>query len=779
MSRENGDYRTNSIKNFTISFKRKYERELTRHQPKKVALLFTPEYEGIYKNGGIGTYYRILSEALNNEGWYVILLLIFVKEKQIDKSSISTVNQIFTLSSIQETLNLQQTHKDTLSTVSNDVIDRESFCALFFSQAFAEIYENSMIYAEFPDYLGVGYRTVQGKESQTLKSNLIIGVTLHSCHEWLNEANQKFIPNSPSDFLHIAHYEQYSFENADLSFFPSYFLRNKVKSYGWDVEKAIHLPNFVPLISEILSNNQDSDDLKKVKKYQVFDKIPLIFFGRLEDRKGFLTFIKALSYLSEEIQQNIHVFFIGKIVQLQHYSFRHLNSREYLESQNVTIPYTLIDDFGSEQAISFVKNCVNPIVCLASDQENFPNTGLEMGQLPIKIIASHTGGFKETLELINRIDHIYWFEPKNSRSLAETIEKAIEKCTNDIQIPKNSSLKRINQKILDDKLQEISTKIQKEQEIRLNLNSKPKVTIGITCYNLGEYLIECLSSVEAQSYSNIEVLVLDDASTDEYTRDIFYQAKRLFTDFKFIDFQVNGGLGKARNYLIEEATGEFFLPLDADNLLTPFAVEKFVQAAIYSEATIVICKKKDFGESHGEVNFLGGPLPILLQENVCGDACSLFRTQFLKEFKHPDNRDISTQDWEVIASAYITGRKIVYYPYHLYEYRIRSESMIRSTFFAKEQYYLRQYLAQIPPKEWQTRQLYLLMMSIQLTGQKLNYSWGNQHDSQDIDNVDNIKNPYQELEEAKMMIKAMESSKFWKLRKIWFKIKRAFGYKDE
>ena len=778
MNRENGYYRANSIKNFTISFKRKYERELTCHNPKKVALLFTPEYEGIYKNGGIGTYYRALGETLNRDGWEVILLLIFFNKKNLNKNSISGVKQIFNLSEIEEILNLQQTHKATLSNLSDDIIDRESFRALFFSQALAETYKDSIIYAEFPDYLGVGYRTIQGKESHLLKSNFIVGVTLHSCHEWINEANQKFIPNSPFDFIHISHYEQNSFERADLSFFPSYFLLDKVKSYGWNVERAIHLPYFIPLVEDFINQSKHNDYIKKIKESQEIDKIPLIFFGRLEDRKGFLTFAKALNYLSEKIQQSIHVFFIGKVVQLENYSLRHLNSKEFLESENMKTPYTLIDDFGSKEAINFVNNCVNPIVCLASSQENFPNAGLEMGQLPIKIIASNTGGFKETLQLLKRSDRVYWFEPQNSRSLAETIEKAIQEGTTNIQIPKNSYLKEVNQKILDNKLQEISKKIQEEQEIRLNLNAKPKVTIGITCYNLGKYLIECLGSVEAQSYTNIEVLVLDDASTDEYTINIIDQAKKLFPDFKFLDFQVNGGLGKARNHLIEEATGEFFLPLDADNILLPFAIEKFVQAATYSQATIVICKKKDFGESHGEVNFLGGPLPILLQENVCGDACSLFRTQFLKEFKHPDNRDISTQDWEVITSAYITGRKIVYYPYHLYEYRIRSESMIRGTFFAKEQYYLRQYLAQISPKEWQTRHLYFLMMSIQLTGQKLNYSWGSQPDLQNVD-IDNIKNPYQELEEAKMMIKAMESSKFWKLRKIWFKIKRAFGYKDE
>lgn len=770
-------YRTNSQKNFIVTLRKKHEKEINDLNPNKIALLFTPEYEGIFKNGGIGTYYKTLSEYFNQQGWYVILIIIFGDQKFYGTSNISSIKKIFNLSEAEEALNLQTTHKATLSTVCHDVIDHESFRALFFTQAFVNTYRNSLIYAEFPEYLGVGYRTIQGKESKVLKDNCVIGVTLHSCHEWLDEANQKYVPDSPSYFLRICHYEQYCFENADLSFFPSHFLIDKIKSYGWLVEQSIHLPYFIPIINSNYVSVVQTKNNQKNKKIVNVEKVSLIFFGRLEERKGFLTFIKALEYLSDQSKKKLHIFFIGKVVKLKTYSVSHLNSQEYIQSKNIGIEYTILEQFYSQEAIQFVSNCLNPIVCLASSQENFPNAALEMGQLPINLVVSNTGGFRETLNLIDRNSGIHWFESKNSLNLANTIEKVLKKLDTgsySINVPGSTMLKKINQGIIDRKIDYI---IQKSDlypnRDKVNTTSYPTVTIGITCYNLGEYLMECLTSVEAQTYPHIEVLVLDDASTDEYTQDIIHKAKEIFPKFTFTEFQTNVGLGEARNYLVEQAKGEYFLPLDADNILLPFAIEHFVEAAIYSQAKIVACKKKDFGESYGEVNFLGGPLPLLLQENICGDACSLFLTEFLREFRHAKNRDVCTHDWEIMTAAYITGKKIVYYPYHLYEYRIRKESMIRGTFFAKEQYYLRQYLAKISPKEWKERQIYMLIMSSQLMAQQLSYVWETQSQHQNINNAGNV---YEELKQVKMRIEAMESSKFWKLRKVWFKVKRFFGY---
>ena len=113
------------------------------------------------------------------------------------------------------------------------------------------------------------------------------------------------------------------------------------------------------------------------------------------------------------------------------------------------------------------------------------------------------------------------------------------------------------------------------------------MTVGVTCYNLGKYLLDCLNSLNVQTYKNLEVIVIDDASTDEYTQEVINQAELMFPNFQFIKSNINRGLGGSRNYLIEIAEGDYFLPFDADNVALPFMVEKYVKAALVSNAAIV------------------------------------------------------------------------------------------------------------------------------------------------------------------------------------------------
>src|SRR5690554_879710 len=109
----------------------------------------------------------------------------------------------------------------------------------------------------------------------------------------------------------------------------------------------------------------------------------------------------------------------------------------------------------------------------------------------------------------------------------------------------------------------------------MSTSSGPLVSVIIPCYNHGEYLSEAIESVLNQTYTPIEVIVIDDGSSDDTEK----VAKR-YPSVRYF-FQENKGLSSARNLGITNSTGELLVFLDADDLLLHYAIDynvKFLQA---------------------------------------------------------------------------------------------------------------------------------------------------------------------------------------------------------
>ena len=99
----------------------------------------------------------------------------------------------------------------------------------------------------------------------------------------------------------------------------------------------------------------------------------------------------------------------------------------------------------------------------------------------------------------------------------------------------------------------------------MNAN-QPLVSVVIPCFNHGRFLPEAIESVLAQTYPWIEILVVDDGSTDN-TREVAAQ----YPHVRYV-YQHNQGLSAARNTGIRHSTGDFLVFLDADDLLYPGAI---------------------------------------------------------------------------------------------------------------------------------------------------------------------------------------------------------------
>src|SRR5713101_4173715 len=95
----------------------------------------------------------------------------------------------------------------------------------------------------------------------------------------------------------------------------------------------------------------------------------------------------------------------------------------------------------------------------------------------------------------------------------------------------------------------------------------PLVSVIIPSYNHAQFLGQAIESVLAQSYSNFELIVVDDGSTDNTT-----EVARRYSPVRYI-YQENAGLSSARNSGLRQSRGEFLVFLDADDRLLPHALE--------------------------------------------------------------------------------------------------------------------------------------------------------------------------------------------------------------
>ena len=120
------------------------------------------------------------------------------------------------------------------------------------------------------------------------------------------------------------------------------------------------------------------------------------------------------------------------------------------------------------------------------------------------------------------------------------------------------------------------------------MQEKKIVSIIVPIYKVEQYMDECITSIVNQTYSNIEIILVDDGSPDNCPRKCDDWGK---ADERVVVYhKKNGGLSDARNYGIEVAKGEFIMFVDSDDYIAREMVEKLYSSIIDSDADIVGCK---------------------------------------------------------------------------------------------------------------------------------------------------------------------------------------------
>ncbi len=207
----------------------------------------------------------------------------------------------------------------------------------------------------------------------------------------------------------------------------------------------------------------------------------------------------------------------------------------------------------------------------------------------------------------------------------------------------------------------------------------PKVSVVIPCYNLGVYLDEAVSSVLAQTFTDFEILVVNDGSTDPETCRILNGYSRAKTRVIHTE---NGGVSAARNKGIEEASGEYILPLDADDLIMPdylrLAIETLEK---FPKVGIVYGEAEYFGEIAAPMILPDYSSSAILWENSIFSSAVFRKDDWVRAGKYRPEMLKGWEDWDFWLSLVELDVAVVRLPELVLQYRVRPDSRDRSLNF--------------------------------------------------------------------------------------------------
>lgn len=202
---------------------------------------------------------------------------------------------------------------------------------------------------------------------------------------------------------------------------------------------------------------------------------------------------------------------------------------------------------------------------------------------------------------------------------------------------------------------------------------KPKVSVIITCYNLGSYLEAAVNSVLNQTVQNYEIVIVDDGSTDEFTKNLLGDYHRPKTRILKTD---NKGVCAARNLGIHESQGDYLCCLDADDLLEPTCLEECSKILDqHSDVGLVTFWYRVFGEEEGEVKPIGVEMKdFLVQNSAC--VASVFRRECWEKTGGYDGKFQGYHDWDFWVNILESGYRAFLIEHFLMRYRVRLDSMV-------------------------------------------------------------------------------------------------------
>lgn len=618
---------------------------------RQAAICFvTADFAGVIRNGGIGTHFWLMSRLLARRGWRVHVLFCGAvddeaKMREAPRLLASEGITFATLDAFPKAPGADIRHfggdADTLILSESVVEALETLHA-----------EHHFDLIEFPDWGALGLRPIQAKRAGAALLDVPLAVKLHSTSQWQREGNLQ-LRASPRD-LKMEFCERYAFEHADVQLSPSRYMLEYSRGVDWRVRDDAVVAYPYP-------------DPEPSPARQVPEIKELVFFGRLEERKGLNLFLDAL----DSVDPSIPALFLGKDTRIGGRQATELIA-ERLDSR----PHRIETELDREGALAeFAAG--DRLAVIASRAETFGFTVAECVANRIPFVASRAGGIPEVIA--HPEGRRRWLFEPTADGLREILERRLASSGQaEIELRAEVATTCDPQRWNDAVEASYRGFLAAPRSRVPRPLEPPTVTVAVAHFNHDRFLAAALASLAAQTRPPDEVLVVDDGSTSEAALRVFDEQAALYPQWTFLH-QDNAGPGAVRNHCLERASSTYFLPFDSDNIATPHLLERFVEAmqrhpgraattchnlAFVEDADI---ERQEFAFRYSPT---GGPLLCSSLENVFGDTCALFSTELLRSVGGFETERWSPhEDWETLVKLRTSGLDVDVLPLPLFYYR--------------------------------------------------------------------------------------------------------------
>ena len=642
--------------------------------------LITTEYPPLY-GGGIGTYCYHTAKMLKENGHSVT---VFIPDEKVRDYLVEKEEHIRLIrfnpnrTSMGTYLGYTANLSYEFAAITMDFIRKEGKPDLIESQEYLAI----------PYYI-LQFRLLKYPEFE----NVPIILTIHS----------------PA-FLYLHYNREGTFS------FPNYWTGEMEKSCILCADRIITPSDYI--IRE-LKLHTDIDDTKTslVRNPYYFTEYEqpeitrnkIVFFGKLSPQKGVFEMFEYFKLLWDHgfpytlmvVGGADKVYYpeMKTMGQIIHDKYVH-----YIQKGLVTFTGKIFP----EQKASFLGDA--HVILIPSLNDNLPYAAIEGMSMGKVVLASVQGGHAEIIKegtngflfdhldpesFGNKLKHILTLSNKELGIIGKCASETIKELLNYqlIYEQKLDSIKKVLNSHALPVIFPFTRNIFTVSRLEENKFVRGLLSVVIPYYNLGEYISECIESILSSDFRPIEILIINDGSTNRQSVEALEKFKQNPVIKIFV--KDNEGLAKARNYGAEKASGEYLAFLDADDKVHPFYYSKAISVLKqYHNVFFVGCWVKYFGSKKQVWPAWNPEPPYILLHNMVNSSSLVYKTAaFLAGGLNDKAVAYGIEDYESVISMLENGYRGVAIPECLFYYRIRINSMYRALTKYKTLYSY-QYIAQ-------------------------------------------------------------------------------------
>ncbi|HMI59691.1 MAG TPA: glycosyltransferase [Puia sp.] len=467
---------------------------------------------------------------------------------------------------------------------------------------------------------------------------------------------------------------------ADLLVTPTRFIADEIQNYTDLSKKKVHL----------LANPYRSGENEPPER---FLRNKIVYYGKLSPQKGSFELLKYFKDLWDSGFRH-PLYIIGGTDIVYHPEMQTMG--QWVEKHYADyIAGGLLQLLGKIQPRQIKEQLSDAhLIIVPSIVDNLPYVVMETMSLGKVVLASRQGGQREMIE-----DGVsgFLFDHDVPGDFAARLLMILSLPDDEVQRIGSRACQRVRESYAFDVvgpqkiglLQQMKSQsmpkdhfpfLHQEKSIPLENYQIPdgRLTVVIPYYNMGPYIEECVRSVMDSTYKNLEVLIVNDGSSDPASIE---KLKSFESQEKVRVFhQKNQGLALTRNEGARQAVGTYLAFLDADDKVAPSYYEKTITALKKNTNVYFAGAWVQYFENSRQLwpTFTPQPPYLFVHNPVNSSGLVYKRAAFLQGGLNDKRTDYGLEDYESVVNMMHHGFNGVVVPEVLFHYRVRSGSMFRA-----------------------------------------------------------------------------------------------------